>query len=79
MHEALDWIVHVRPEDVRVVAAGIADLERSGHRIAWSEIAPRIGLRSKYGRLLGPRPLMMRYRRAIDAIVRALNGGNLGH
>ena len=77
MDEALGWVKHVRPTDVRLVSMAIASLERSGHRIAWSEIAPRCGLRNRMGRALGPEALQMRYRRAIADIARALNGGNL--
>lgn len=76
MDEALGWVQHVRPGDVRLLSLAIASLERGGHRIAWSEIAPRCGLKNKMGRPLGPEALQMRYRRAIADIARALNGGN---
>lgn len=76
MDEALGWVRHVRPADVRLLSLAIAALERSGHRIAWEEIAPRCRLRNKMGRPLGPEALQMRYRRAIANIAAALNGGN---
>ncbi|SNS53509.1 hypothetical protein SAMN06295912_108131 [Sphingomonas laterariae] len=76
MDEALGWVVHVRADDVRLLALAIGALERSGHRIAWSDIAPRCGLRTKLGHLMGPEALKMRYRRAIKDIAVALNGGN---
>lgn len=76
MNEALGWIEHVRPADVRLLALAIASLEASGHRIAWTDIAPRCGLRTKTGRAMGPDALRMRYRRAISDIAIALNGGN---
>ena len=76
MDEALAWVRYVRPADARLLTIAIADLERSGHRIAWSDIAPRCGLRNKMGGMLAPEALQMRYRRAIADIARALNGEN---
>ncbi|MDX3885998.1 MAG: hypothetical protein QHC65_16360 [Sphingomonas sp.] len=76
MDEALGWVKHVRPGDVRLLSLAIAALERSGHRIAWGEIAQRTGLKNSAGRPLGLDAHKMRYRRAIADIARALNGGN---
>ncbi|WP_010125893.1 hypothetical protein [Sphingomonas sp. KC8] len=76
MNEALGWIEHVRRADVRLLALAIASLEASGHRIAWTDIAPRCRLKTKTGRAMGPEALQMRYRRAIAAIAKALNGGS---
>lgn len=74
MNEALGWVEHVRPSDARLIALAIASLERSGHQIDWEDVAPRCGLITATGRKLGPSAAKTRYRRAIDDIVRALNG-----
>jgi hypothetical protein len=73
MEEALDWVRFVRAVDTRLLGLALASMERDGSEVPWTELAPRIGLRTATGRLLGPDALRMRYQRAVGAIAKSLN------